>query len=77
MIIKVENKNPKTTFMTCKGNRTPKEIWLDTETGVKGMMKKDVITHNNRLKKLGITPNMTDEEAIEQAKIFIDIKRSV
>ena len=68
MIIKVENKNPKTRFLTTERNRTPKEIWIDTETGVKGMRKKDVITHNKRLDRLGIKPNMTDEEAIEQAR---------
>jgi len=66
MIIKVENINPKITFMTCDGNRTPKTIWKDTETGVTGMRKKDVVRHNERLARLGITPGMTEEEAEEQ-----------
>ena len=74
MIIKAENINPKTTFLTPKGKRTPKEIWLDTETGVKGMTKKDVVTHNKRLDRLGIKPDMTDEEAREQARRYLASK---
>ncbi|NMA67792.1 MAG: hypothetical protein GX957_16440 [Clostridiaceae bacterium] len=71
MIIKVENRNPKVRFLTSKGNRTPKEIWIDTVTGVKGMTKKDVVTHNTRLERLGITPDMTEEEAREQARKYL------
>ena len=72
MIIKIENIKPVTTFLTSNGKRTPKTIWLDTETGVKGMLKKDVIVHNKRLDRLGITPDMTDEEALEQARSFLE-----
>lgn len=68
MIIKVKNINPKITFMTCDGNRTPKTIWKDTETGITGMKKKDVIKQNERLARLGITPDMTEEEAREQVR---------
>ena len=74
MIIKVENINPKITYMTCNGNRTPKTIWKDTETGVTGMRKKDVIKHNERLARLGITPDMTEEEAREQARKYLEGK---
>lgn len=72
MIVKVENINPKITYMTTKGNRAPKEIWRDTETGVTGIRKKDVIKHNKRLERLGITPDMTEDEAREQARKYIE-----
>ena len=71
MIIKVENINPKITFMTCDGNRTPKTIWKDTETGVTGMRKKDVIIGNQRMERLGITPDMTEEEARIQFEKYL------
>lgn len=74
MIIKVENKNPKITFLTTKGSRTPKEVWFDTETGVKQITRKEVISHNERLNRLGITPDMTDEEAIDQARKYLESK---
>jgi len=74
MIIKIENINPKITYMTCNGNRTPKTIWKDTETGVTGMRKKDVIKHNQRLAKIGITLDMTEEEAEEQFKKYLQSK---
>lgn len=51
MIIKVENKNPKNTFLTSKGKRTPKVIWLDEETGVRDITKKGVKAHVDRLNK--------------------------
>lgn len=63
MIIKIKNENPKTRFLTSKGWRTPKEIWIDTEYGHKDITKKGVIKHRERLIRLGITPNMTEEEA--------------
>lgn len=72
MIVKVENINPKITYLTLKGNRTPKERWEDTETGVTGMRKKDVITHNARLKRMGITSDMTEDKAREQARKYIE-----
>lgn len=71
MIKKVENKNPKITFITINGNRTPKEIWKDIETGVTGMTKKDVIIHNDRLNRMGIAPNMTEEEARKKVKEYL------
>lgn len=71
MIIKVENTNPRITFLTTQGNRTPKEVWIDTETGVKQITRKEVISHNERLNRLGITPDMTDEETINQAKRYL------
>ena len=72
MIRKVRNINPITTFMTINGNRTPKEIWECEDTGIRDITKKGVETHKERLREIGITINMTDEEAIEQAKIFIN-----
>ncbi len=72
MIIKVENINPKITYMTCNGNRTPKEIWKDTETGVTGMRKRDVIEGNKRMERLGITPDMTEEEARIQFEKYLE-----
>ena len=74
MIIKVENKNPKITYLTSHGNRTPKEIWKDTITGITGMRKKDVVIHNKRLERLGIKPEMTEEEAKEKAKEYLENK---
>ena len=71
MIIKIKNKNPKITFLTVNGNRTPKEIWQDTETGVTGIAKKDVVIHNDRLNRMGITMGMSDEEAIQKAKEYL------
>lgn len=71
MISKIENKYPKITYLTTKGNRTPKEIWKDTETGITGMTKKDVIIHKDRLNRMGITMDMTDEEAREKARVYI------
>jgi hypothetical protein len=55
MIIQVENKNPKVTFLTLQGNRTPKMIWIDTATGNKDTTKKGVIAKNERWERLGIT----------------------
>lgn len=72
MIIKIENKSPKITFMTLKGNRTPKIIWIDEEMGVRGITKKEVETHVGRLNRMGITSYMTDQESIEQAKKYIE-----
>lgn len=72
MIIRVENINPKVTYMTCNGNRTPKTIWKDTETGVTGMRKKDVVRHNERLARLGIAPDMTEEEARIQFEKYLE-----
>jgi len=72
MIIKVLNTSPKTTFMTCNGNRTPKEIWKDTITGTTGMTKKSVIKHNDRLDRLGITPDMTEKEVKKQARLYLE-----
>lgn len=68
MIMKVVNANPKVTFLTPKGNRTPKEVWLNTETEFRGMTKKSVIKHTKMLERLGITSDMTDDEAIEHLK---------
>ena len=70
MIEKVENNNPKTVFITPKGNRTPKEIWLNTNKGfnLKGMTKKSVIEHEKMLDGLGIMGDMTDNEAVEHLK---------
>ncbi len=58
MIIKVENKIPKVTFLTLQGKKTPKMIWVDTLTGNKGITKKDVIAKNERWERLGITADM-------------------
>lgn len=70
MYKKVANNNPKTTFLTPKGNRTPKEVWINTESGFKfrGMTKKSVIEHEMMMKELGITPNMTHDEVVEHLK---------
>ena len=77
MIIQIENKNPKIAFLTVKGKRVPKKIWKDTETGITGLTKKDVITHNNRLNTLGITTDMTHEQAIQKAREFIESKKKL
>lgn len=74
MIIKVENKNPKVTYLTINGNRTPKQIWKDTETDVTGMNKRDVIKYNERLARLGITADMTEEQVREQARKYLENK---
>lgn len=68
MITKVNNSNPKVTFLTPKGNRTPKEVWLNTENGFRGMTKKSVIEHEKMLQRLGITNDMTDDEVAEHIK---------
>lgn len=65
MIKKVKNINPKTRFLTSKGWRTPKEVWIDTEYGHKDITKKGVMAHRERVIRLGITPDMTDDEARE------------
>ena len=44
----------------------------DEETGVRDITKKGVQSHVNRLKRMGITPSMTDEEARLQAKKYLD-----
>ena len=72
MIIKIANTNPRVTFLTSQGRRTPKEIWLDEKTGVRDITKKGVKNHVERLNRLGITPNMTEEEAREQARKFLE-----
>jgi hypothetical protein len=77
MIIKIENKYPKTAFLTINGVRTPKELWFDEKTGVKDITRKGVQDHINRLKRFGITPDMTDDEAIEQAKKYIENKKEI
>lgn len=70
MYMKIENIKPKTTFLTLKGKRTPKEVWINTESGFKfrGMTKKSVIEHEEMMARLGITPDMTDEEVVEHCK---------
>lgn len=70
MIEKVQNINPKTTFLTPKGNRTPKEVWLNTNNGfnIRGLTKKSVIEHEQMLLDLGIKSNMTDDEFVEHLK---------
>ncbi|MFS0643714.1 hypothetical protein [Siminovitchia sp. 179-K 8D1 HS] len=65
MIIKIKNENPKVRFLTSKGWRSPKEVWIDTEYGHKDMTRKGVIAHRERLIRLGIEPDMTEEEARE------------
>lgn len=64
-VIKIKNENPKASFLTPKGWRSPKEIWIDTEYGHKDVTRKGVIAHRERLIRLGITPDMTEEEARE------------
>lgn len=68
MIEKIENTNPKTRFLTSKGWRAPKTIWIDTEYGHRDITKKGVKAHRERLIRLGITPDMTEDEAREHLK---------
>jgi len=68
MIKKVENINPKSKFLTPQGWRTPKFVWEDLEYGHRDLTKKGVKTHRERLIRLGITPNMTEDEAREHLK---------
>lgn len=70
MYKRIENKNPKVRFLTPNGWRSPKEVWTNTESGFnfKGLTKKSVIEHEKMMNRLGITPNMSDNEAIEHIK---------
>lgn len=70
MYKKIENLNPKIAFLTPKGKRTPSEVWINTESGFnfRGLTKKSVIEHENMMNRLGITPDMTDDEVIEHIK---------
>jgi hypothetical protein len=68
MILKVVNTNPKVTFLTPKGKKTPKEVWLNSENGFRGMTKKSVIEHEKMLQTFGITKDMTDDEIAEHIK---------
>lgn len=76
MFIKVENKNPKATYMTTKGNRTPKLVWQCTESGLKGMTQKGIIKHKERLEKMGVTWDMTEEEIDTQIEGYLKNKHN-
>lgn len=70
MYKQIENINPKSTFLTSKGKRTPNEVWVNTESGFnfRGLTKKSVIKHEEMMSSLGITSDMSNDEVIEHIK---------
>ena len=61
MIIKTDNTNSKTTFLTSMEHRTPNKIWKDEEIEITETTEKDVIKHKEKLFRLGITTDQFEQ----------------